>query len=133
MEMFLSKCQPHICEVFTKQPCQDMPNLLAELSAKMAEKIASRYLIQGGEELVQLLLLLSHNFMMFQGALQNYLISNFFQALTSIKIFLDQMKVKQLEIAEEQEKEQEEKKKQDAIEKEYRDKDKIKILAINIR
>ena len=80
-ELFI-KCQPKISEFFCMQESFDStPNLLGNLAEQMAAHISEKNVSEGAQELIILLLLLSHNFYLFKSSLANLLISYFFQAI----------------------------------------------------
>ena len=65
-----------------------MPNILMPITEQFAKTIDQQHVIKGAEELIELILLLSHNFNLFVGAINGYIISNLFEALVSARHYL---------------------------------------------
>lgn len=79
------KCQPMISDFYAMQIVTKTCNVMTTISEQMANYIDKQHVIQGAEELIDLILLLSHNFYMFNDSLNNYLLSHFFQAIKVIR------------------------------------------------
>ena len=70
-----------------------MANIMVKLSQLLAQSITKSHIIEGAEELIQLILLLSHNSTLFTDAINNYLISDFFSTLLGIRNTLEDLRL----------------------------------------